>query len=115
MVVLYIFIFFFGVISTGIAIWAYKAYIRRRDFRQETKRRQKLAEKDGWTKTKGFEHWSDRRRMEKWRETIKDDLEMSIWIEENIKGYFKTERIYGKRYIKFAEDEDGMAFKLRWC
>ena len=53
--------------------------------------------------------------MAKWRKDIKDDLEMSIWIEENIKGYFKTEYIYGVRYIKFAEDEDGVAFKLRWC
>lgn len=111
---LYIFIFLSGMTSVGLAIWAHKVYTERRDRRRETKRRQTQAETDGWIKTKGFEHWSDRNRMEKWRKNIEDDLEMSIWIEENIKGYFKTEYIYGARYIKFAEDEDGVAFKLRW-
>ncbi len=115
MIVAYISIFLSGMMTVGFAIWAHRVYIERRDRLQEAKRRQAKAEKDGWIKTEGLTHWSNRKRMEEWREEIKVDLEISEWIEENIKGYFKVEYIYGKRYIKFAEEEDGMAFKLRWC
>lgn len=114
MIVVYISIFLSGMTSVGLAIWAHKVYIERRDQRRETKRRQAQDEKNGWIKTKGLTHFGNRNKMEQWRKEIKDDLEMSIWMEENIKGYFKIEYIYGDRYIKFAEDEDGMAFKLRW-
>jgi len=111
---LYISIFLSGMMTVGFAIWAYRVYIEKRDHRQEVKKRRAAAEENGWIKTKGLTHWSNRNKMEQWRKEIKDDLEISIWMEENIKGYFKVEYIYGDRYIKFTEDEDGVAFKLRW-
>ena len=115
MLFLYISIFFFGVISTGVAIWATKKFYARRDRLKDEKRRIMRLEKDGWIKTEyDFTHWTDRKRMEKWQKSIKDDLEMSIWIHENIKGYFNIEYNCGVRYIKFAEEEDAVAFKLRW-
>lgn len=110
----YIGIFLSGMISVGFAIWAHRVYIERRDKRQEIKKRQVKAGEDGWIKTKGLTRWDNKKEMNLWCRNIKDDLEMSIWMKENIKGYFKLEYIYGDRYIKFAEDEDGMAFKLRW-
>ncbi len=115
MIFLYISIFFFGVISTGIAIKVCKAYIARQDRLKDEKRRIMQSEKDGWIKSDhDFKYWTNRKRMEKWQNDIKDDLEMSIWIHENIKGHFSFEYVYGIRYIKFAEEEDAVAFKLRW-
>jgi len=115
MLFLYISIFFFGVITTGVAIWARRKFIARQDKLKHKQRRIMELEKNGWIKTKyEFRHWTDRQRMEKWQKSIKDDLEISIWIHENIKGYFKVEYLYGIRYIQFAEEDDAVAFKLRW-
>lgn len=112
----YVFIFLFGMVATGVAIWIYKICVRWKDGRDSKKRFIIKSEKDGWVKTDHlFAHWSNRKAMGKWRKNIEDDLEMSIWIEENIKDYFRVEYIYGIRYIKFDNDTDGMAFKLRWC
>lgn len=116
MLFLYISIFLFGVISTFVAIKSCKALIERKDRLKEKEKLLVRSEKDGWIKTDyEFAHWTDRNRMEKWKKSIKDDLEISLWIEDNIKGYFKVQFIYGIRYIQFAEEDDGVAFKLRWC
>lgn len=115
MLFLYISIFLFGMISTGVAILVTKKFYARRDRLKEEQKRTMQLEKDGWIKTKyEFAHWTDRHRMEKWQKSIKDDLEISIWIHDNIKGHFKVEYIYGIRYIQFAEEDDAVAFKLRW-
>lgn len=115
MLFLYISIFLFGVISTGVAIWATKKFCARQERIKNEQRHRMQAEKDGWIKTKyDFRHWTDRHRMDKWRKSIEEDLELSIWIEENIKGYFKAQYTNGIRYIQFAEEDDAVAFKLRW-
>lgn len=108
-------IFLSGMIATGVLIWICKECVRRKELRDNKQALIISSEKNGWIKTDGFTHWSSKKDMKKWREKIKDDLEMSIWMEENIKGYFKTDYSHGTKYIKFAEEEDGMAFKLRWC
>jgi len=108
-------IFLSGMIATGGLICFCKECVRRKERRDNKKRLVVRSEKDGWIKTDGFTRWSSSNSMKKWRKRIKNDLEMSIWMEENIKGYFKTDYIYGVKYIKFAEEEDGVAFKLRWC
>lgn len=108
-------IFLSGMTATGVLIWICKECIRKIERRKDKKRLIVQSEKDGWIKTDGFTHWSSRRGMIKWRKKIKDDLEMSIWLEENTKDYFTAEYIYGTRYIKFDKEEDGVAFKLRWC
>ena len=107
-------IFLWGMITTGLAIWARKVYIERKERLKERERRRAEAEKDGWMKTKGFSQWSDRPKMEKWCDDMKDDLEMSIWLKENTKGDFRLEWVNGSRHIKFDNDVDAMAFKLRW-
>lgn len=108
-------IFLSGMIATGVLIWICKECVRKIEQRKDKKSLIIRLEKDGWIKTNGLTHWSSKKDMNKWREKIKDDLEMSIWMEENIKGYFKTNYSHGAKYIKFAEEEDGVAFKLRWC
>jgi len=77
---LYISIFFFGMISTGMVILITKKLIARRDRLKEEEKRIMQFEEGGWIKTKyEFAFWTDRHRMEKWQKSIKDDLEMSIW------------------------------------
>ncbi len=110
----YIGMFLWGVMATGLAIWGRKIYVERKKRRQEQERYRASAEKDGWMKTKGYSRWSDRTKMEKWCDDMRDDLEMSTWLKENTKSYFKLEWINGSRYIKFDNDEDALAFKLMW-
>ena len=110
----YVTIFLAGMVVTGIGLWTYSAYLKWRDNQAYIKETLIKDEKDGWIKIDKFSNWSTRKNMIKWRENIKSDLEMSIWLEENTKGEFRTEFLYGNRYVKFNKDEDGVAFKLRW-
>jgi len=110
-------IYFSGMLSV---IWVY--YLRKWYKQWRAKRKEELftiigAEKNGWMRAKSIsnhEYWRDKSHLIKWRKEISKDLDIEEWIKENIKGSFRTTYISGYKYIRFDNEEDGVAFKLRW-
>lgn len=110
-------VYFGGMFSLWCLYYINKWYTKWKQDRDELKRNIIKAEKDGWIKTKSISdepQWKNKTNLKKWRKRITADIEIQEWIEENIKGGFTSTYVYGNRYIKFDNDEDGVAFKLRW-
>ena len=110
-------VYFGGMFSLLGVYYVNKWYTTWKQKRAELKTKIINAEKDGWIKTTSISnesHWSNKNSLKKWKKRITTDIEIQEWIEENIKGGFISTYVYGNRYIKFDDDEDGVAFKLRW-
>ncbi len=112
-----VFFYFGGMASLLVISYTRGWYIKWKKKQEELKEKKIRAEKDGWIKAtviSGEHYWDNNASLRSWRKKIATDLEVEEWIRENIKGGFHTSYIFGNKYIKFDNDEDGVAFKLRW-